>query len=35
MKKILTYIKRIVEYVVRAVLEKIRRDVGDGKDSRR
>lgn len=33
MKKILTYIRRIVEYVLRAVLEKIRRDVGGKKDS--
>ena len=33
MKKILTYIRRIAEYIVKAVLEKIRRDVGDKKDA--
>ena len=33
MKKILTYIKRVAEYVLRAVLEKIRRDVGGKQDS--
>ena len=32
MKKILTYIKRIVEYVMRAVLEKLRRDISGKKD---
>ena len=35
MKKILTYIKRIAEYVIRAVLEKLRRDVADDKESKR
>ena len=35
MKKILTFIKRIAEYVIKAVLEKIRRDVGGKKDSGR
>ena len=33
MKKILTYIKRIIKYVLRAVLEKLRRDIGDKKGS--
>lgn len=33
MKKILTYLKRIVNYILKAVLEKIRRDVGGKKDS--
>ena len=33
MKKILTYIRRIAEYIVKAVLEKIRRDVGGKKDT--
>ena len=35
MKKILTYIKRIAVYIVKAVFEKIRRDVTDGKESRK
>lgn len=33
MKKILTYIKKIAEYIVKAVLEKIRRDVSGKKGS--
>lgn len=33
MKKILTYIKRIIKYVLRAVLEKLRKDIGGGKGS--
>lgn len=35
MKKILTYIRKIIKYILRAVLEKLRRDVADGKDSKR
>lgn len=33
MKKILTYIKCIVKYVLRAVLEKLRKDIGGKKDA--
>lgn len=35
MKKILTYLRRVIKYVLRAVLEKLRKDISDGKDSRR
>lgn len=33
MKKIFTYIKKIAEYVLRAVLEKLRKDIGGKKDA--
>lgn len=33
MKKIFTYIKMITEYVLRAILEKLRRDIGGKKDT--
>ena len=33
MKKIFTYIKRIVKYVLRAVLERLRKDISDRKDA--
>lgn len=32
-KKILTYIVKIVKYILKAVLDKLRKDVGDKKDS--
>ena len=35
MKKILTYINRIVKYVLTAVWEKLRRDVDGDKGSRK
>lgn len=35
MKKILTYIKRIAKYILRAVWEKLRRDVDGGKGLKR
>lgn len=33
MKKIITYLKRIVKYILRAVLEKLRKDIGGKKDA--
>lgn len=33
MKKILTYLKKIVKYILKAVLEKLRKDIGGKKDS--
>lgn len=33
MKKILTYLKKIVKYILRAVLEKLRKDIGGKKDA--
>ena len=32
-RKILTYIMRIIKYILKAVLDKLRKDVGDKKDS--
>lgn len=33
MKKILTYLKKLVKYILRAVLEKLRKDIGGKKDA--
>lgn len=33
MKKIITYIKRIAKYILKAVLEKLRKDIGGKKDA--
>lgn len=33
MKKILTYIKEIAKYILRAVLERLRKDIGGKKDT--
>lgn len=34
MKKIITYIKQIAKYILRAVLEKLRKDIGGKKDAK-
>lgn len=34
-KKILTYIAKIFKYILKAVLDKLHKDVGDEKDSRK
>lgn len=35
MRKIFTYIKKIAEYVLRAVLEKLRKDIGGKEESKK